>query len=178
MQELHADLSIQHVYARDGRCSDRSVDGTEAEPVPPRVPSIADQISVTEIMTRELTCARRDLDVRQLVSLVVRQRIGCVPVVEEVGRPVGIITKLDLVEQLLAPERALDDELAPILAGELMMPFALTLGASASIAHAAAMMAIEDIHHIAIVDDDGRLIGIVSSMDVVRWLARNDGFAV
>jgi CBS domain-containing protein len=27
-----------------------------------------------------------------------------------------------------------------------------------------------------VVDGEGRLIGVVSTMDIVRWLARNDGF--
>ena len=45
----------------------------------------------------------------------------------------------------------------------------------ASVAHAAAMMSLEDIHHVAIVADSGLLLGVVSSIDIVRWLAANDG---
>jgi CBS domain-containing protein len=57
-----------------------------------------------------------------------------------------------------------------------MMPLAITLNERSSVAHAAAMMAAEDVHHVPIVDVHGRMIGLVSSMDIVRWLARNDGF--
>jgi CBS-domain-containing membrane protein len=82
---------------------------------------------------------------------------------------------------LLAADRGETDspsarDLAPQTANELMMPLALTLGEHATVAHAAALMASEDVHHIPIVDDDGRMIGLVSTMDVVRWLAKNDGF--
>ncbi len=58
-----------------------------------------------------------------------------------------------------------------------MMPMGIALSERATIAHAAALMANEDIHHLFVIDGDGILIGVVSTMDLVRWLARNDGFA-
>jgi CBS domain-containing protein len=54
---------------------------------------------------------------------------------------------------------------------------AIAFNERANIAHASALMANEDIHHLFVVDDDGRLIGVVSTMDIVRWLACNDGFS-
>lgn len=172
---------IQHIYRHHGGLTDRALCCEDANANPGRVSTIADQVPVTQIMTRQITCARRDLDAEQIVELVVRNRIGCVPVVEDPGRPVGMITKLDLVEQMLAADRGEEDassarSLLPRTAGELMMPLAITLGERASVAHAAALMAAEDIHHVPIVDASGRMIGIVSAMDVVRWLAENDGF--
>lgn len=137
-----------------------------------QVPTIADLVPVTEIMTRTVTSASRAVDIDELAQLMVRNHIGCIPIVEELGRPVGMITKLDLVEQVLATARGA----LPTIAEELMMPLAITLGHEATVAHAAAMMAGEDIHHVPICDDSGRMIGIVSSMDIVRWLAKNDGF--
>jgi CBS domain-containing protein len=56
-----------------------------------------------------------------------------------------------------------------------MLALAFSLDERATIAQAAAMMAIEDLHHVPIVSVEGRLIGVVSSLDIVRWLARNDG---
>jgi CBS domain-containing protein len=101
--------------------------------------------------------------------------------VEDPGRPIGMVTKLDLLERLIATE-SLDPEhpaapgLPPETASDLMMPLAITLAEHATVAHVAALMARESIHHIPIVDGSGRLIGVVSTMDVVRWLAANDGF--
>lgn len=164
---------IQHVYRGHGIQTERSLSCAAPDPDLVRVPTIADLVAVTQIMSRDVTCAGRDLSTQRIVELMVRDRIGCMPVVEQPGRPVGMITKLDLVEQLLGT----DADLAPRTANELMMPLAITLGASATVAHAAALMSSEDVHHIPIVDAGGRVIGIVSTMDVVRWLARNDGLA-
>ena len=166
-----ANLPTQHIYRGRGNHSVRvpvyELDDARVSPVP----TIADQVPVSLIMSREVICARDDLEVAALMDLMVRRHIGCVPVINERGRPIGMVTKFDLVEQAQGRPRGV----APATAGGLMMPLAITLDERASVAHAAALMAIEDVHHVAIVADSGVLIGVVSSMDIVRWLAGNDG---
>lgn len=132
----------------------------------PKTPTIADRIPVTAIMTRDIVCARAELSVEALKELLIKNHIGCVPIVDDRGRPKGIVTKLDIVERV---EPALT-------AAEVMMPLAITLNTHATIAHAAAMMAVEDFHHLMVVGTDHVLVGVVSTMDIVRWLAKNDGF--
>lgn len=132
----------------------------------PRTPTIADRIPVIAIMTRDIVCARPELSIAAVKELLVKNHIGCVPIVDDRGRPKGIVTKLDLVERV---EPALT-------AADVMMPLAITLNTHATIAHAAAMMAVEDFHHLMVVGTDHVLVGVVSTMDIVRWLAKNDGF--
>jgi len=165
---------ILHVHGNQGRESERALHCADRDPDLVRVPTIADLVPLTDIMTRTVTCAQRDLAVERVAELMMAKHIGCVPVVEEPGRPIGMITKQDFVEHWILADRS---DHTPRVAADLMMPLAITLNERATVAHAAAMMASEDIHHVAVVDLEGRLIGVVSSMDVVRWLARNDGFA-
>jgi CBS domain-containing protein len=47
---------------------------------------------------------------------------------------------------------------------------------SASVAQAAALMALERIHRLPVISEDGKVVGIVSSIDVMDWMARNDGY--
>jgi len=145
------------------------------------IPSIANTTPVTQIMTREVRCARQDVSAERLIELMLRNHLGCMPIVNSIGRPVGMVTKLDIIEQMLPRNQDETDSptpkaLMPRTARELMMPIAITLGEQASIAQAAAMMASEAVHHVPIVDAAGQLIGIVSTMDVVGWLATNDGY--
>jgi CBS domain-containing protein len=88
-----------------------------------------------------------------------------------------MVTKFDLIEQLLAAREAEGARLA-LTAADVMMPLAITLDEHATVAHAAAMMSVEDVHHVPIVAEGGALIGVVSTMDIVRWLAANDGMCV
>lgn len=129
----------------------------------------ADQVFVTEIMSRHVVCAYPDLGLAALLGVMVRERLGCVPVVNEEGHPIGMVTKLDIVEHLVASASPLDS-----LVADVMMPLAITLDDNATVAHAAALMASEDMHHVMIVSDR-RLVGVVSTLDITRWLADNDG---
>jgi CBS domain-containing protein len=161
------DLGVQRcrVFTGTGELEATRTRPYERSPLP-RTPTIADRIPVTAIMTRDVVCARAELSLAALKELLIRNHIGCVPIVDDRGRPKGIVTKLDLVES----------EKPALSAGDVMMPLAITLNTHATIAHAAAMMAIEDFHHLMVVSSDHMLVGVVSTMDIVRWLARNDGF--
>ena len=167
-------VPTQHVYRGHGNHSMRQPCCVPKEPRTTKVPTIADSIPACQLMSREVICAREDLDLGALTDLIVGRHIGCIPIVDERGHPVGMVTKLDLVEQLLA-WRDPDPPPLSTVASQVMMPLALTLDEHATVAHAAAMMAIEGVHHVPIVADSGCLIGVVSSMDIVRWLAENDG---
>jgi len=164
----------QHVYRGHGVHTVRTPLWTAEPTVLRKVPTIADTVPVCEIMTRNVVCAREDLELPALLELIVLRHIGCLPVVDDRGHPVGMVTKFDLVEQLL-PIGDRDPLPQASTARDLMMPLAITLDERATVAHVAAMMSIEDVHHVPITSDSGALIGVVSSIDVVRWLAANDG---
>lgn len=132
------------------------------------VPTVAGLVPVTDIMTRDVVSASPETPLRAVLELVVKSYIGCVPIVDEDNCPVGMITKRDLVEPSSAEMR---------IAADAMMPLAFTLDERATVAQAAALMATEGLHHVPIVSMKGRLVGLVSSLDIVRWLARNDGIA-
>lgn len=140
----------------------------------------ADDVPLMAIASRDLVCARPDLEIADVVRLMIRHRVGCIPVVDERRHPVGVITKFDIVEQIDAMLRSAADgsplpsDLAARNADEIMLPLAFTLDENATIAHAAAMMTTEDVHHVLVVSTAGQLIGVVSSKDIASWLADND----
>lgn len=131
-----------------------------------RVPTIAGLVPVTDIMTRDVICALADLSIESVTELLVKNSIGCVPIVDDDGRPIGMITKRDIVAT---------SGVIPRTAADAMLPIAFSLNERATVAQAAALMAMEDVHHAPIVSVRGRIVGLVSSLDIVRWLARNDG---
>ncbi|HXU72294.1 MAG TPA: CBS domain-containing protein [Polyangia bacterium] len=59
-----------------------------------------------------------------------------------------------------------------------MARLTFTLRETESVSQAAALMALEHIHRISIVTDDGRVAGIVASTDVLGWLGRQDGYII
>jgi len=146
--------------------------------------AVADRAPICSIMAGDLVCAAPDLEIGAVLALLVGQRIGCLPVVDEHRRPTGVITKFDIVEQIDAAMRAaaqgspIPSDLPARIAEDVMMPIALSLDEHATISHAAAMMKSEDTHHVLVVDDAGALIGVVSAKDIVRWVVEHDALAV
>ncbi len=114
-------------------------------------------------MRTKLLTARPEQPVEDVLDLLRRKHVGCVPIIDEAGRPLGIVTKLDVLETLGENRRT---------AREIMMPFARSLEITASVAEAAEIMSSERIHHVLVVDDNRTLIGLVSSLDLADWVAR------
>lgn len=165
------------IYASHGEAVISSL-GARPEP-PRRLRAHADSVPLQEVMSHELICARPDLEISHVIGLMARHRIGCLPVVDASRRPIGMITKQDVVEQLAAglDERAPDaplPDVAPATAEDVMMPLALVLEQHATVAAAASMMESEDTHHVLVVGVDGVLLGVVSSKDLVGWLVTNE----
>jgi CBS domain-containing protein len=128
-------------------------------------PTIASGQPVTSIMRTKLLTAPPEASVTQVLALLRDKHIGCVPIIDAEGRPLGIITKLDILETLGEERKT---------AREIMMPFARSLEASATVGEAATLMSNERVHHVLVVDDSRALIGLVSSLDIADWLARQN----
>jgi CBS domain-containing protein len=122
---------------------------------------------LSEIMTADVFCVRADLSTAALAQLLVGRQLGGVPVVDEAGRAIGVVSSADLVRLPAAGQVA-----------EIMTRLVFTLPDNASVSQAAALMALEHVHRIPVVADDDRVVGIVSSSDVLAWLARADGYVI
>jgi CBS domain-containing protein len=118
-------------------------------------------------------------------------------VVDELGNLLGVISQSDLVESELATERELtvealfyrrpyDDALHPSRGFQIeelpthtvkgvMTPFLITIEEDIPIREVAARMAKFGIHRLIVVDDDQQIRGIVTSLDVLRWVAATAG---
>ncbi len=152
------------------------------------LPSAADRVAIADVMSRDVTCARADVSVETLTGLLLDAEIGAVPVVDGDGFPVGILAKTDLLRdhwQNGDTEEVVDEVVdgvhvsarAPKTVRDLMMPIAFTLREDDPLSRAAAVMATERVHHLPIVAADGRVVGMLSSLDFVRWVAAQSGYA-
>jgi len=169
------------------------------EPDPRRSPGsgatdLAESTPVSAVMARDVLCVTSSMGALELLGLLLRDGISGAPVVDELGRAIGVVSKTDLLRELerqgspinasprgagpLELLGARKDALARTSVGELMMPFAYTISENASLAMASALMTLEGVHRLPVVTDDARrgVVGILSSLDVLRWLARTCGY--
>ena len=144
---------------------------------------------VSTIMSTPAVTVGEDAVLENVQWLLLSRNIGAVPVVDRNGRAIGIVAKTDLLRDRdaatpsvrLAPARIEQGlgarELDGGCARDVMTPVVHALLERASIAAAAALMAREKVHHVVVVDERGGVRGMVSSLDVVRWVAAQGRFA-
>ncbi len=150
-----------------GTFADRLAAGTGQFQVPRSrltSPRGSSEDPISSIMTRKVVCARPEMDASLLRARLLEHGVSGAPVVDDWGRVLGVASKTDLVEHEVTSERGNKT------VGDIMMPMAFTLPAEASIGQAAALMAYEGVHRVVVVDAKGCVVGLVSTLDIARWL--------
>ena len=138
----------------------------------PELAAYTTDAPVSEVMSRRVTCVRPEMDAAEARGRILERGVSGAPVVDHWGRVVGMLSRSDLVEHEVTSEAGLRR------VEDVMMPLIFSLPPEATVAQAAALMAYEGVHRIVIVDRGGYLVGLVSSLDVARWLGRRGGFPV
>ncbi|MBO0685288.1 MAG: CBS domain-containing protein [Candidatus Dormibacteraeota bacterium] len=134
--------------------------------------------NVGSVMTRDVETVQRNTPYKEIVERMRRRRVSALPVVDSHGRVVGMVSEADL---LLKEERPL----MPLACGEaakavarnaaaLMTAPALTVDQRRSLSEAARIMHWRRVRRLAVVDDDGRLEGIVTRSDILGVFERSD----
>jgi CBS domain-containing protein len=148
------------------------VDDTVDVPLPHHAAPAADAASVAGIMSRKVVCARPEMDASEARRRMLERGVSGLPVVDTWGRVVGVVSKSDLVDR----EVTADD--GQLKVRDIMTSLVFALTPDATIARAAALMAYEGVHRIIIVDARGHLLGVISSLDVARWVGHEAGLPV
>ncbi len=122
--------------------------------------------TVGEVMTRYVHTATRRTPARELSRILFDNQIGAVPVLDEMGRPVGTVVATELLRALAGGAQSGGD----LAAEDVMHQPIVTVAWSASLFEAARLMQSAGAGHLVAVDDRGRLCGIVSKGDLLRAL--------
>jgi CBS domain-containing protein len=116
-------------------------------------------LPVQDLASREVVTASADLPVLEAARLMSARRIGSLVIVDERGRPTGIVTNTDLRDRVLV--RQLDPS-APV--GGVMSGPPVTVEGRDLCADALLKMMSHDVHHLPVMEA-GRLAGIVTNHD-------------
>ena len=54
-------------------------------------------IEVKEVMSREVVQVEADASVAEAARMMIRHKVGCLPVVDAAGKPIGLVTDTDLL---------------------------------------------------------------------------------
>ena len=118
----------------------------------------------SEVMTKNPVCCRPDDLVAKVAKLMQSENIGSIPVIEneQTRKLVGIVTDRDLALKIVAEGRnARSTKVAAVMTRQVV-----TCRAGDDLQKAMDAMAEHQLRRIPIVEEDGKLVGIIAQADV------------
>ncbi len=147
-----------------------------------------------DLMAANPISMRADASVPEALALLTDKNISAAPVIDEAGRPIGVLSRSDLLvhdrergnylphsptyfyEQELHTRRGKPvegfqvEDVDTSSVSDLMTPAVFAVSPSTSAAKVVSDMLKLHVHRLFVVDDDGILIGVISAMDILRHL--------
>jgi CBS domain-containing protein len=118
-------------------------------------------MKVHEIMTRQVRCAKPTASIAEVAADLKRLNVGALPVCDDDGELLGIITDRDIVIGCVAA--GLNPRTTQVR--EHMTCYPITTAADADASTAFRLMAHEQIHRLPVIDEEGKIMGMLSLGD-------------
>ena len=147
-------------------------------------------MKVKDVMTTDVLTVRPDTSFKDIVELLVENRVSGVPVVDAQDRIVGLVTEADLVSkeafdlrhrrplaavaELVSGARRWSDKAAGLTAGQVMSDRVVTVTPRMDVRAVARKMLDLGVKRFPVVDDDDHLVGIIARQDLLRVFHRSD----
>jgi CBS domain-containing protein len=136
-------------------------------------------------MTQNVVAVRQEAEFKEIVEVMRRRRVSAFPVLDSADRVIGVVSEADLLLHAAYPARpvaaaaAANQDKPPakagaLIAAELMTSPAATTTAGTTVTEAARIMHNRRVKRLPVVDEENRLTGIVSRVDLLAVYDRPD----
>lgn len=119
---------------------------------------------IRDVMTSAVETIDAGAPLTDAAGSMIESNVGSLVIVDEGDYPIGILTRTDIVE-FAADIDAVTGNDVPIV-GEKMATDIVTVSRNAVFEDAVEKLLSNDIHHLPVVDDDGKLAGIITTTDL------------
>ncbi|MGH3738324.1 MAG: CBS domain-containing protein [Micromonosporaceae bacterium] len=143
--------------------------------------------TVQDVMTRDVATVTTDTPYREIVDLLAERKVSAVPVLDDAGQVVGVVSEADLLRKIEYSDatepppmfewgrrRVARGKAHSGVARDLMSSPAYVIGPHASIVAGAKLMDTEGVKRLPVVTESGQLAGIVSRRDLLSVFLRSD----
>lgn len=143
--------------------------------------------TVADVMTARVHVAGPLTPFKLLVRLIEENRVSAIPIVDLNGFPIGIVSESDLLLKERRHELETESDLLHLrrrqkervkaeglVASDLMTTPPITIGATTGLTLAARMMQVRNVRRLIVVDERGRIVGVVSRSDLLQVFLRTD----
>ena len=150
--------------------------------------------TAADLMVPNPISLRAEADVAEAIALFTEKRITAAPVIDEAGRPIGVVSRSDLLihqcehdrhrsakpDYFFAPTFGTLEEPGEPKTGakstvvDLMTPAVFAVSPHTPVRRVVSDMIGLHVHRLFVVDDDGILVGVISTMDVLKQLKEEE----
>jgi CBS domain-containing protein len=140
-------------------------------------------LEVAEMMTRRVTCLSSSDTLHRALEIMAEEKLAALPVVSHTDQCLGILSRSDLADLFVGLDECVDQmsqnhfrvefpDGFETTVGELMNSEVVSISAHDPVIKAAKKMAEHRIHHLPVVDQQGILVGIISTLDVAEAVSQ------
>lgn len=130
------------------------------------------QLLVADVMTLDPVVIGCDASIEEAARLLHANAISGLPVIDDAGALVGVISQSDLVDIMdSAVGRVVRTRASGLRVGELMSSPAVTIPMTGSLSEAARLMLGAHVHRLVATDEAGHPVGVLSATDFVALYA-------
>jgi len=143
--------------------------------------------TVADVMTTRVHVASPETPFKLLVRLIEENRISAVPIVDHNGIPVGVVSESDLLfkerrgelaseTDLLHPRRRHKERTKAegLVASDVMTSPPITIRSDSHLVEAARVTQERNVRRLIVVDERGKISGVVSRSDLLQVFLRSD----
>jgi CBS domain-containing protein len=158
-----------------------------ASPTPPRL-SLA-RTTAEDLMSPNPVSLDGDASIQEAIAMLTDRGFSAAPVIDAAGRPIGVLSRGDILvheREQVRHARLTDDEVweekprrtrhegysvevvDPTRVRDVMTPVVFTVDLRTPAAKVVEQMLALKVHRLFVVDEDMALVGVVSTLDVLR----------
>lgn len=124
----------------------------------------ARSLAVRDIMSYPVVTAKERASIREVAKLMKKHNVDAVVITDKTGAPSGIITEGDIVRRLVSTKR----NLWFVKAGHVMSRPLISVSRDMTLESAAKFMAEKRIKKLCVVDENKKLIGMLTTEDITK----------
>jgi CBS domain-containing protein len=118
-------------------------------------------------MTRDPQSIRGDATIRETINFLADKGTTAAPVINEAGRPIGVLSLSDLVSAIR--DHGIEDQtFFNMQVAEFMTPFVFFVKADTPVHAVVGELLDCKVRQMYVADDDGVLVGVLSAADLLR----------
>jgi CBS domain-containing protein len=124
-------------------------------------------MQVQDIMTSKPTCCGPEDSIQDVAKAMTGNSIGAIPVIDDDGRPVGIVTDRDICCRAVAEGKGADTKVSDVMSEDVV-----TTSPHEDLDSCCNRMEKTQIRRAVVTDSEGKCCGMVAQADIAR---RADG---